>query len=90
MTELLAPPKSDGPKDRETTALHNEQEGWHLMARGFFQAVRNHVMHNSVGTEEELQYGLGALGTASLLVRRIREAAAQESPASDTPDGSTA
>jgi hypothetical protein len=44
------------------------------MARGFFQAVRNHVMHNSVGTEEELQYGLGALGTASLLVRRIREA----------------
>lgn len=79
MSELLAPPKHKAPQDRETTALHNEQEGWHLMARGFFQAVRNHVMHNSVGTEEELQYGLGALGTASLLVRRIREAAARAS-----------
>ena len=90
MSELLAPPKHKGSQDRETTALHNEQEGWHLMARGFFQAVRNHVMHNSVGTEEELQYGLGALGTASLLVRRIRDAAAQASSGAGTADGSTA
>jgi hypothetical protein len=89
MSELLAPPRNKGPQDRQTTALHNEQEGWHLMARGFFQAVRNHVMHNSVGTEEELQYGLGALGTASLLVRRIREAAAQASSGGGTADGST-
>ena len=74
MTDLLAPAKETGSTDRETSILHSEQEGWHLLARGFFQAIRNHVMHNSVGTEEELQYGLGALGTASLLVRRIRAA----------------
>ncbi|MGO8864454.1 MAG: TIGR02391 family protein [Acidimicrobiales bacterium] len=82
MSELLAPSKQSGPPDRDTTLLHNEQTGWHLLARGFFQAIRNHVMHNSVGTEEELQYGLGALGTASLLVRRIREAATS-APAAD-------
>lgn len=72
MHEVLAPPKE--PQDRESAAERSEQEGWHLLARGFFLAIRNHVMHNSVGTEEELQYGLGALGTASLLVRRIRTA----------------
>ncbi|MGK2957008.1 MAG: TIGR02391 family protein [Acidimicrobiales bacterium] len=74
MSELLAPPKLAGPPDREASTLRNEQDGWHLLARGFFKAIRNHVMHNSVGTEEQLQYGLGALGTASLLVRRIRQA----------------
>jgi hypothetical protein len=75
MSDLLAPTRQAGAKDPETILLHNEQEGWHSLARGFFQAIRNHVMHNSVGTEEELQYGMGALGTASLLVRRIRAAA---------------
>jgi hypothetical protein len=73
MSELLAPPKHQ-PAARETAAERNEADGWHLLARGFFMAIRNHVMHNSVGLEEQLQYGLGALGTASLLVRRIRDA----------------
>ena len=72
MHEVLAPPKE--PQGKESAAERSEQEGWHLLARGFFLAIRNHVMHNSVGTEEELQYGLGALGAASLLVRRIRTA----------------
>jgi hypothetical protein len=80
MSELLAPPKKTGSPDREVAAERGEQEGWYLLTRGFFLAIRNHVMHNSVGTEEELQYGLGALGTASLLIRRIREAV------SDSPD----
>lgn len=76
LQELLSPPKSI---DRERASDYAEQEGWHLLARGFFGAVRNHVMHNSVGTEEELQYGLGALGTASLLVRRLRSSIATRS-----------
>lgn len=72
MQDLLAPQTRRGVSDRETATERGEQEGWHLLARGFILAIRNHVMHNSVGTEEELQYGLGGLGTASLLVRRIR------------------
>ena len=44
-------------------------------------------MHNSVGTEEELQYGLGALGTASLLVRRIRMAIEERQSEASPPKG---
>lgn len=68
--EVLAP--QGEAHDKESAADRSEKEGWYLLGRGFFLAIRNHVMHNSVGTEEELQYGLGALGTASLLMRRIR------------------
>ena len=84
MSDLLKPPAVRSG-DRDQTSRRNEDEGWHLMARGFFQAIRNHVMHNSVGTEEVLQYGMGALGTASLLVGRIRVAVAERKfdPATD-------
>jgi hypothetical protein len=71
MTELLKPAKSSSSK--ELAIATSEQEGWHLFARGFFMAVRNHIMHNSVGVEEQLQYGLGSLGAASLLIRQIRQ-----------------
>ncbi|MFI4971036.1 MAG: TIGR02391 family protein [Hyphomicrobiales bacterium] len=88
MSELLAPPKRKDSSDRRTSALRSEQDGWHMLARGFFMAIRNHVVHNSVGTEEELQYGLGALGTASLLIRRIREATSSRL-STDIPRGPT-
>jgi hypothetical protein len=90
MSELLAPAKSQGAPDKEIATLRNEQEGWHLFARGFFMAVRNHVMHNTVGIEEQLQYGLGALGAASLLVRRIRvvvQASAVDATRAGRPEG---
>jgi len=49
-----------------------EGEGWQLLARGFFLAVRNHVVHNALGVEHAFQFGLGALGAASLLVQQAR------------------
>jgi uncharacterized protein (TIGR02391 family) len=72
MSQLLKPKKAHGDEENDRKREANEAEGWHLLALGFFKAVRNHVVHNTVGTEEQLQYGLGTLGTASLLIRRIR------------------
>jgi hypothetical protein len=72
MSKLLKPDSTQTTDSADRRQELNEGEGWHLLARGFFMAVRNHVIHNTVGVEEQLQYGLGALGTASLLVRRIR------------------
>jgi hypothetical protein len=72
MSQLLKSAMGELKEAEERRQELNEAEGWHLLARGFFMAVRNHVMHNTVGVEEQFQYGLGALGTASLLVRRIR------------------
>jgi hypothetical protein len=66
--------------DKGQAASHGEAEGWHLMARGFSQAIRNHVMHNEIGVEREFQFGLGALGAASLLVGRIRDVLAERAP----------
>lgn len=72
MSQLLNPKKVQSRDDEGRKREINEAEGWHSLARGFFMAVRNHVIHNTVGMEEQFQYGLGTLGTASLLIRRIR------------------
>lgn len=72
MSELLKPKKAQSDDETDQKKETNEAEGWHLLALGFFKAVRNHVVHNTAGTEEQLQYGLGVLGTASLLVHQIR------------------
>jgi hypothetical protein len=69
MSNILKPSRSTSGQRHE----FSEEQGWHLIARGFFLAVRNHVAHNSIGLEEEFRYGLGALGTASLLAGRVRE-----------------
>jgi hypothetical protein len=89
MSQLLKPKKTEGKVADELRQELNEAEGWHLLARGFFMAVRNHVMHNTVGTEEQLQYGLGALGAASLLVRRIRTVVESQSTDADQSDSSS-
>ena len=75
MTSVLKPASGS-----THSASQGEAEGWHLLARGFFQAIRNHVMHNEVGVEREFQFGLGALGTASLLIGRIRAVLAERTP----------
>lgn len=80
MSDILKPDKSGGPPTRDVAVESTANEGWHLFARGFFMAVRNPVMHNSVGVEEQFQYGLGALGAASLLIRRIRTVMEDRTP----------
>ena len=86
MSQLLKPKKTLGDEETDRKREGNEAEGWHLLALGFFKAVRNHVVHNTVGTEEQLQYGLGTLGTASLLVRRIRTVVETKSGDADQSD----
>jgi uncharacterized protein (TIGR02391 family) len=86
MSQLLKPKKTLGDEETDRKREVNEAEGWHLLALGFFKAVRNHVVHNTVGTEEQLQYGLGTLGTASLLVRRIRTVVETKSGDADQSD----
>jgi hypothetical protein len=79
MSHVLRPEKVT---DKQQTVSQSEAEGWYLMARGFFQAIRNHVMHNEIGVEREFQFGLGALGVASLLIGRIRQELAARAPQS--------
>lgn len=89
MSHLLNPKKSQTKEAEERRQELNEAEGWHFLARGFFMAVRNHVMHNTVGVEEQFQYGLGTLGTASLLVRRIRSVVESQAADADHSDSSS-
>ena len=89
MSHLLNPKKSQTKEAEERRQELNEAEGWHFLARGFFMAVRNHVMHNTVGVEEQFQYGLGTLGTASLLVRRIRSVIELQANSDDHSDDSS-
>jgi hypothetical protein len=87
MSQLLNPKKVQSKNDEGRKQELNEAEGWHLLARGFFIAVRNHVIHNTVGMEEQFQYGLGTLGTASLLIRRIRTVVEARGAEADKSEG---
>jgi len=89
MSEILKPDNSSGPPPKDLAIESAALEGWHLFARGFFMAIRNHVMHNSVGVQEQLQYGLGALGAASLLIRQIRTVVESQTVDGDPTDSSS-
>lgn len=54
-------------------ATDGEQDGWHLLTMGFFQALSNSVRHRIDHMDNPRAYALGVLGTASLILSQISE-----------------
>ncbi len=49
-----------------------EREGWHVLAMGFWKAVRNVNTHRIQNRPDLERYAMGVLGTASLLITELR------------------
>lgn len=69
VTAALRPSSGTMPLGRSGNQA--EQEGWHLLARGLFLAVRNASGHRLDAFSDE-QRALGIVGTVSLLIAQIK------------------
>lgn len=64
--------KAGGPLALAIGESASETEGWHLLARGLTQAVRNVAGHRIEERPDAKTYAMGVLGTVSLLMTQVR------------------